>query len=123
MTSSPSCNEIQECMLAGTVLDERAQEHLLVCARCASFAADYLALDSLVIETLGEPVSVPDDFADRVMASLDARAAGGGRLERWLVRRWVQVALAHVGLAVAVVNILRFVLSSLLPSARLGGAP
>jgi len=114
------CNAIEERIAVGHALDEASQAHVLVCQRCAEAVAEYLALDALVGDELGG-AAVPDGFADMVMAALpkDSSSWGASVLER----RWVQVALAHLGAAVALANLLRFVFSSVIPSASLGGAP
>jgi hypothetical protein len=55
------------------------------------------------------------------MAALAPEAVAVSRLEQLLGRRWVQLALTQVGLAVAIANLLRFVFSTLVPAASLGG--
>ena len=96
---------------------------MLDCRQCARVAADFLALDARVADELSSSVAVPEGFADRVMAGLDEASLlrGEGKLERLLGRRWVQIGLAYVGVTVALVNLLRFVLGSLIPGASLGG--
>jgi hypothetical protein len=118
-----SCNVVQECIVLGEVLDEVSQRHVLDCRQCARVAADFLALDARVADELSSSVAVPEGFADRVMAGLDEASLlrGEGKLERLLGRRWVQIGLAYVGVTVALVNLLRFVLGSLIPGASLGG--
>jgi len=121
MNLPSSCNTIQERILAGEVLDDTSQAHTLTCSDCGRFAADCLALNSAISDGLDESVVVPNGFADRVIASLETAPEPASRLDGILGRRWVQVALAHVGVAVAIVNLLRFVFSPLLPAASLGG--
>jgi hypothetical protein len=120
---NPSCTAIQERMVAGESLGEADQAHVLACAGCSRLAADCLALDAIVADELDGTVTVPDGFADHVMRRLEA---GSGRVGGWddlLTRRWVQVVLANVGIAFAIVNLLRFVFSTLIPAASLGGVP
>jgi hypothetical protein len=118
-----SCNAVQERIVLGEALDEVTQSHVLDCPRCARVAADFLALDAQVADELSSSVAVPEGFVDRIMATLDKAPLlrREGRFERLLGRRWVQVGLAYVGAAVAIVNLLRFVLGSLIPGASLGG--
>jgi hypothetical protein len=124
MQPTATCNRIQEHIVAGDALDEPGQAHVVACASCGQVAAEWLALDSAIAEGLAGGPEVPAGFADRVMAAVTAEpASAASRIARVLDRRWLQVALANIGLAVAVTNLLRFVLSLLLPAASLGGAP
>ena len=118
-----TCNRIQERIVAGEAVDETGQAHVMACASCGQVAAEYLALDSAITDGLADGPEVPDGFADRVMAAVAVEPATPSRIQRVLGRRWLQVALANIGLAVAVTNLLRFVLSTLLPTASLGGSP
>jgi hypothetical protein len=113
---------MQERIVAGERLGEEHQAHVLGCTQCARFAADCLALDSMVENGVDAAVSVPDDFADRVMRNLDV-ANPGVHWQDFLGRRWIQVVLANLGVAVAVINLVRFVFSALIPTASLGGVP
>jgi hypothetical protein len=117
------CNRIQEHLVAGEVLDQAGQAHVVACASCGQVAADWLALDSAIAEGLDGGPEVPAGFADRVMAAVAAEPVASSSVSRLLGRRWLQVALANLGLAVAIANLLRFVFSTLLPTASLGGAP
>jgi hypothetical protein len=121
MSTPLPCNLIQERIVAGEALDERDQAHALACPGCARVTAEWLALDSLLAYDLDGGIVVPDGFADRVMAGLEQPVQGQTGFERMLSRRWVQLVLAHVGLVVALANIVRFVLSALVPAASLGG--
>ena len=121
MNVSTTCNAIQERIVVGEVLDEASQAHVLSCARCGRLAVDWLALDSLVVEEIDGGIVVPDGFAERVMSRLAPTPAPATRFEGLLGRRWVQLALAQIGLAVAIANLLRFVFASLVPGASLGG--
>jgi hypothetical protein len=113
-----SCNTVQERIAVGETLDEAGQRHVLGCPECSGVAADFVLLDARVAE-LSATVTVPDGFADRVMAHLDDAAPS--TIDRLLGKRWVQLALAYAGAAVAIANVVRFVLSSLIPGASLGG--
>lgn len=116
-----SCSRVQESIVAGAAMDANDQAHAVACPACARVAAECMALEGMVVEEMNGVV-VPDGFADRVMARLGDDVAVS-RLDGWLGRRWVQLALAQVGLAVAIVNVVRFVLATLVPAASLGGAP
>ena len=121
MNMSTICNTIQERIVVGESLDEASQTHVMACASCNRLVTEWLELDSQVAEGLDGGVTVPDGFAERVMAHLAPSPAAVSRFENLLGRRWVQVALAQVGLAVAIANLLRFVFASLVPGASLGG--
>jgi hypothetical protein len=121
MNTPTVCNAIQEHIVAGEILDETDQAHPLSCVRCSRFVAEWLALDSLIAEEIDGKVVVPDGFADRVMAKIEPAADATSRVDVLLGRRWVQLALTQVGLAVAIANLLRFVFSTLLPASSLGG--
>jgi hypothetical protein len=115
------CTAIQERIVAGETLSEAEQTHVLDCAPCARFAADCLVLDSMVADGMSAAVALPDDFADRVMSTIDV-----GRADRWqdlFGRRWIQIAVANVGIAFAVINLIRFVLATLVPTTSLGALP
>lgn len=114
------CTTIQERIVAGDRLAETDQAHVVDCAQCSRLAADCLVLDSMVAEGMNAAVSLPDDFADRVMSRLDT-----ARADRWrelFDRRWVHVVFANVGIGFAVVNLVRFVLATLIPTS-LGAMP
>ena len=123
MSASTSCNAIQERIVVGDVLDEAGQKHVLACASCGRLAAEWETLDGLVAQGLDAGIAVPDGFADRVMARIAPDPVASSRFESLLGRRWVQLALTQVGLAVAIANLLRFVFSTLVPAASLGGVP
>src|SRR5512138_943110 len=105
MATTP-CNLYQERIVAGETLDETGQDHVVSCASCGRVAREWLALDAAIAEGLDDGPQVPDGFADRVMAALPVETAASSRLARLLDRRWLQVALANVGLAVALSNLL-----------------
>ena len=123
MPAFSPCNLIQERIVAGDALDETSQAHTLACASCARVVAGWLALDSAIADGIEASLAVPDGFVDRVMAGLAAEGRASTRLERVFGRPWVRVALANIGLAVAVANLLRMLFSTLLPVASLGGTP
>jgi hypothetical protein len=121
MDLSMSCNAIQERIVVGDALDEASQKHVLACASCGSLAAEWVGLDSLVAGEMDGGIAVPDGFADRVMASLAPEPVAVSRFDTLIGRRWVQLALTQVGVAVAIANLLRFVFSMLVPASSLGG--
>jgi len=121
MSSAIPCNAIQECIVLGESLDDANQAHVLACASCSRLAAEWMALDGLVAGGIDGGVAVPDGFADRVMANLVPDSVAASRFEGLLGRRWVQLALAQVGLVVAIANVIRFVFSTVIPSTSLGG--
>ena len=123
MNTPLMCNAIQERIVAGETLNEVSQAHVLDCASCGRFAAEWLALDHYVAEEIAGKLVVPDGFADRVMASIAPARDAHSRLDDLLGRRWIQLALTQVGLAVAIANLLRFLFSTVLPVTSLGGAP
>lgn len=121
MIASTSCNAIQERIVMGDALDDANQAHVLACAGCSRMAAEWVTLDSQLADGIDGGVEVPVGFAERVMAALAPETVAVSRLEHLLGRRWVQLVLAQVGLAVAIANLLRFVFSTLVPAASLGG--
>jgi hypothetical protein len=114
------CNLIQERIVVGETLGEPEQAHVLACPSCTGVAELWLTLDTQIAEQLDRGITVPDGFADRVMSALD-QAPRAAAFDRWLGRRSVQLILANVGIAVALANIVRFVLGTLVPAAGLGG--
>lgn len=122
MRSPSPCNDIQERLAADGLLGEGQQAHVLACANCTRLAEAHAVLAAVFAETFQDDVQIPEAFADGVMARLEGENRDPGRRRDLLGRRWVQIALAHVGLAIAVANVLRFVLASLLPTMSLGGA-
>jgi hypothetical protein len=123
MQTPTLCNAVQERIVAGDPLDEASQAHALGCASCGRVAAEWLALESSIADVLSGGSEVPDGFADRVMAKLEDEAREPQGTARTIGRRWLHIALANLGLAIAVANLLRFILSTLMPTASLGGAP
>jgi hypothetical protein len=122
MQPTSLCNRIQESIVAGDSLDEAGQAHVVACASCAGLAAEWMALDGDIAHGL-DGVEVPARFADGVMAAVAADASGSSVVERVLERPWLKIALANIGLVVAITSVLRFVLSTLLPAVSLGGTP
>jgi hypothetical protein len=121
MSSSTSCNAIQERIVLGDALDDASQTHVLACTGCSRMAAEWVTLNSQVADGIDGGIDVPDGFAERVMAALAPEPAAASRFDQLLGRRWVQLVLTQVGLAVAIANLLRFVFSTLVPAASLGG--
>jgi hypothetical protein len=123
MSATFPCNDIQERLVAGAPLDEADQTHVLACPTCGRLASEHARLEAAFVDSLESSVRVPLGFADQVMATIaHERAQSPQRLDRLIARPWVQIVLAHVGLAVAIANVLRVVLASLLPTTSLGGA-
>lgn len=120
MTMPTPCNLIQERIAVGETLDEPDQAHVLACPSCTEVAKLWWTLDTQITDQLDGGITVQDGFADRVMSALD-QAPRATAVDRWLGRRSVQLCLANVGLAVALANIVRFVLGTLVPAAGLGG--
>jgi anti-sigma factor RsiW len=120
MTTHP-CPEIQERIAVGEILREAEQAHVLACPDCSRLANLWLAMDGEIAAHLDEAVSVPPGFADRVMTAIEEAPQAAPGIERWLGRRSVQLVLANLGVAVAITNIVRFVLGVLMPAAGLGG--
>jgi hypothetical protein len=118
---SDSCNAIQERIVVGEALDDASQSHVLACESCRGLAAEWLVLDGFVADGIDSGIAVPDGFAERVMDALAPELAAVSCFEQLLGRRWVQLALTQVGLAVAIANLLRFVFSTLVAAASLGG--
>ncbi len=114
------CNPIQERITLGEGLTEHDQAHVLACPSCTQVAQIWLALDHQIAEQVDARIKVPDGFADRVMSALDL-APRTAAFDRWLARRSVQLVLANLGIAVALANVVRFVLGTLVPAAGLGG--
>jgi anti-sigma factor RsiW len=97
---------------------ERA--HAAVCAACSAVVESWGQLDALLQDD--PAVTVPQGFADRVMAAI-ADQPGTVAPLRWFERRWVQLGLVQVGALVSLFNLFRFVLRVLVPSLSLGGSP
>ena len=115
------CNETQEKVARGEPLDPAAATHASRCAGCAQVVADASLLEAALAALA--PGVVPAGFADRVMvevASLDIGPAGAAC---WFERRWVQIALAHAGAALTVLNVARLLVRILVPEIALGAAP
>jgi hypothetical protein len=116
-----ACTAIQERIVAGERLCDTEQAHILGCDPCSRFAADCLVLDSMIADGMHAVVTLPDDFADRVMSKLDGSPSDGW--QEFFGRRWIQLLFANVGIAFAIVNLVRFVLATVMPTASLGAVP
>lgn len=121
-----TCTETQEKLTRGEALDDSERDHALTCAECGALAANCATLDAALAEL--EP-SVPEGFADRVMASIAREVAAGGALyeratpPRWYDQRWAGMLLSSAAALVAIFNVARFVVSVLIPVGSFGGAP
>src|SRR4051794_7700648 len=104
-----TCNETQEKVARGEPLDPAAATHASRCAGCAQVVADASLLEAALAALA--PALVPAGFADRVMlevATLDlgvTGVTGATGAAGWFERRWVQVALAHAGAVLTVLNV------------------
>jgi hypothetical protein len=118
------CNAVQETLAWNQPLDEAGQQHVRTCEACRSFGEQLKILDALVMDHAS--VDIPPGFADRVMAGLSARPArvprARHRLSHALEFRSVHWVLANIGLLVTLSNLVRFVLSLLVPSTASGGS-
>lgn len=120
-----TCTETQEKLARGEALDDNERDHALTCAECSALAADCATLDAALAEL--DP-SVPEGFADRVMASIAREVAAGSAVERatrtrWYERRWAGVLLSSAAALVALLNVARFVVNVLIPVGSFGGTP
>lgn len=123
------CNVVQEAIAWSRAVDGEAQPHLLDCERCRAFLEQIAALDARMQEQTD--VDVPNGFADGVMSEIARRApspAAPSPRERSSSRRapriptrTLEIALAQASLVLGLTNVLRFVLSMLVPSIALGG--
>jgi predicted anti-sigma-YlaC factor YlaD len=117
------CNAVQEVLAWNQPLDETGRQHLRACDACRGFGEQMAMLDALVMDA---GVDVPPGFADRVMARLQATSGLVPRARRSLSHllefRSVHLVLANIGLLVTVSNLIRFVLSLLVPSTASGGS-
>jgi anti-sigma factor RsiW len=114
------CNQVQEMVARGESLGPDERAHVAVCVACGSVVQSWSQLDALLRGDLTG--TVPDGFADRVMAAVAHEPARVAPL-RWFERRWVQLGLVQVGALVSLFNLFRFVLRVLYPSLSLGGSP
>jgi anti-sigma factor RsiW len=114
------CNQVQEMVARGESLGSDERAHAAVCVACRAVVESWGQLDALL---QGDPAgTVPDGFADRVMAAIADEPTRVAPL-RWFERRWVQLGLVQVGALVSLFNLFRFVLRVLYPSLSLGGSP
>jgi hypothetical protein len=77
MTKTNACLPIQEEIAWGRSLAAEAQAHVFACPSCTKLSLDFALLDSAVRDA---DVTVPSDFADRVMAEVlkDVRSSARG---------------------------------------------
>lgn len=115
------CNDTQEKVACGEPLDPGAATHASRCAGCAQVVAEASLLEAALAALA--PGVVPAGFAERVMvevATLDIRTTASAS---WFERRWVQIALAHAGAALTVLNVARLLARILIPEIALGATP
>lgn len=126
---SSSCNSVQEELAWGRALAADAHAHAAACAACGALARRMAALDALFGGGDGDQDGeVPAGFAERVMARLEGPlSVDASTSARWVApllrlveRRGVQLALAYGGVLFSLTNLLRFVLSTLVPAVSLG---
>lgn len=115
------CNETQEKVARGEPLDPAAATHASRCSGCAQVVAEASLLEA-ALATLA-PGVVPAGFADRVMREVATLDIGTARAASWFERRWVQVALAHAGAALTVLNVARLLVRIVIPEIALGATP
>jgi anti-sigma factor RsiW len=114
------CNQVQEMVARGESLGSDERAHAAVCVACRAVVESWGQLDALL---QGDPAgTVPDGFADRVMAAIADEPTRVAPL-RWFERRWVQLGLVQVGALVSLFNLFRFVLRVLYPSLSIGESP
>jgi hypothetical protein len=114
------CVLIQEQISWDRQLPEEIQLHVLNCEGCSRVAAEFASLDSWMAEHLD--ASIPDGFANMVMARIAAQPYGRPdtawlptRPGRILSSPWIQLGLVAAGSAIAILNLIRFVLAVMLP--------
>jgi anti-sigma factor RsiW len=112
------CNQVQEMVAQCESLGPAERAHVAACAACSAVAESWGQLEALLRDD--PAVTVPDGFADRVMASIAEQPRPAAR---WFERRWVQYGMVQVGALVSLFNLFRFVLRLLVPSLSLGGTP
>lgn len=128
--SDASCVSVQESIAWTRGLVRAEQDHVLSCESCRSFLEQITSLDAIMAG--GTAVDVPDDFASRVMSRVLTAATTSpvdadrpGRTGLTWARLWdrkpMRLAAIHVGLAIGMTNLFRFVLSLLVPSTTWGG--
>jgi hypothetical protein len=115
------CNDTQEKVARGEPLDPAEATHASSCAGCAQLVAQASLLETALAALA--PGAVPVGFADRVMFEVAALEVATTGADRWFERRWVQVALAHAGAAVTVLNVVRVLMRILVPEIALGATP
>jgi hypothetical protein len=114
------CALIQEQIAWDKELPEEIQLHVLSCEDCNRVATEFASLDSWIAQHLD--ASIPEGFADAVMARITSKPQRDFGV-RWLPEasrrilssRWMQVGIVAAGSVIAVLNLIRFVLSVILP--------
>ncbi len=107
------CVLIQEQISWDRKLPEELQMHVLSCKDCSRVATEFASLDSWMAEHL--EASIPQGFADMVMARIAAQSSAdtawlSPTSSRILSSRWLQMGMVAAGSAIAVLNLVRFVL-------------
>jgi hypothetical protein len=110
------CDPIQEKIAREDALSPVERAHVLDCPECTALAAEYSLLEGVLSSFA---LDVPSGFADRVMARVGSEPAA----LRLFERRWVALAIAYAGGAVALGNVARFLAGTLSASVGLGGTP
>ena len=116
------CSESQEAIAWGRTLPSASQDHVRSCDSCRQLHAEFAAIDDRVLPHIG--ATPPTDFVDRVMAKIaaDERPVDfidyvGLRLVSLVNFRPVEIGMASASGALAVFNLVRFVLNIVIPVA------
>ncbi|HJX62657.1 MAG TPA: hypothetical protein VJ860_01750 [Polyangia bacterium] len=115
-----NCNQVQETIARGETLGPDEAAHAAVCVGCGAVMESWGHLDELLQS--GPAQTLPESFADRVMAAIADEPVVVAPL-RWFERRWVQLGLVQAGALFSLFNLFRFVLRVLVPTLSLGGSP
>jgi hypothetical protein len=117
-----ACHWVQENIASGVHLPAHHQHHLSACAPCQEVNEQYRQLEAMFAL---DDVSIPDGFADSVMARIGSAPEAGRR--DWLidlhdrvahlaVRPLAQWVLLSFALMMSVFNLMRFVFFLLTPA-------
>jgi predicted anti-sigma-YlaC factor YlaD len=122
LNQSKSCSAVQEAIAWNRTPHETLRNHLLDCESCRAFGEQIAQLDARMNERF--EIEVPVGFADRVMARLQdpvPTVAPRGGAARLLEAKSFQLVATQVALLVSLSNLVRFVLSLLVPNTAWGG--
>lgn len=122
LNRSKSCSAVQEAIAWNRTPNEALQSHLLECESCRAFGEQIAQLDARMSQRI--EIEVPLGFADRVMARLQdpvPTVLPRGRGFRLLEKKSFQLVATQVALLVSLSNLVRFVLSLLVPNTAWGG--